>query len=153
MSKFKRYTHFEAGFNFIGKRETMEGEDLLGVKTAKEDEFYDGTPLQFDGGIQDVKVCPDGETPDLILYSRVGDVVSDFEWLATGIARDAVLPGDPATAVLAKKNGIIRTKLFTGLSTGDDVEVAGGEYITADTGEVVGKVIDADDDFARIILK
>ena len=127
MSKFKRKTHFVHGFNFQGKRTSNVGEDLITVKTEETDEYPDGTPLQFDESIEDVKICPDGERPDLILYSRVTDTLTDFEWIMTDLVKDEVKPGDPATAVLFREGQIIKTRLvdIDDLSVEDEVKATG----------------------------
>ena len=188
MSKFKRNTHFVAGFSFQGKRESNVGEDLLSVLVSGDDagdELMDGTPLKItglNGGSTaidsddyvsrsaaqrfEVEVVDAGEDFDLILYSRISDELTDFEWLMTDIMRDEVKPDDPATGVLKRGGQIIATRLYDGLTEGDDVEVGdigGGEigYITQDAGEKVGEVLsimdspdikDSDDDFALIKL-
>jgi len=141
MSKFKRNTHFLHGFNFQGKRESNVGEDLLSVKTTDTDEFPDGTPLKFDGAIDDVAIADADSRPDLILYSRVTDELSDFEWIMTDILRDEVKPGDPATAVLFKEGAILKTRLvdLDDLAVGDEVAAAGSvstDKFSQDTEEV-----------------
>lgn len=158
-NKFKRQTHFVAGFNFQGKRTSNVGEDLLSVKTADDADMLDGTPVVFDGGLQDIAVCSAEETPDAILYSRVSEELTDFEWIQTDILRDEVKPGDAATIVLFKENGIIKTRLADteALSVGDDVEIGDGTddeyYVEYSAGDVIGKVIDIEDDFVTILLK
>jgi len=158
-NKFKRQTHFVAGFNFQGKRTTNVGEDLLTAETAADTDLMDGTPVVFDGGLQTIAVCGAAVTPDAILYSRVSEELTDFEWIYTDILRDEVKPGDPATIVLFKKNGIIKTRLADAstLTVGDEVEIGDGTnnyyYAVSSGGEVVGKVIDIEDDFVTILLK
>lgn len=162
MSKFKRQTHFSYGFNFMGKRTSTVGEDLVTVLLGEDVEAMDGTPLQItgvDGDNLEVDVCTAGEAPDLILYSRVSDELTDFEWIMTDILRDEVKPGDPATGVLFKQNNIIKTRLADAetLNVEDEVEVGDVDtedaYIVAGEGEVVGKVIGVQGEFVYIQLK
>ena len=159
LNKIKRQTHFVAGFSFQGKRTSNVGEDLLTAKVAGEDtELLDGVPVVFNGELQEVDVCDAGDTPDAILYSRISEDLTDFEWIQTDILRDEVKPGDPATIVLFKTGGIIRTRLADGdLETGDEVEVGDIDnedaYIEAGDGDVIGKVIDVEDEFVTILLK
>ena len=158
MANFERKTHFVHGFNFKGKRTFDVGEDLLTVHIPEEvTELMDGTPLQFDDSIDDVIVCPDGEAPDLIAYSRVSDELTDAEWiLSESIMRDEVKPGDPLTAALYKAGNIIKTRLYTDLTDSDigsDVEVEDGEFVVEDAGTPVGTVIDVEDGFVYIQLK
>ena len=160
LNKIKRQTHFVAGFSFQGKRTSNVGEDLLTAKVAGEDtELLDGVPVVFNGELQEVDVCDAGDTPDAILYSRISEDLTDFEWIQTDILRDEVKPGDPATIVLFKTGGIIRTRLADAdtLTAGDEVEVGDIDtedaYVVADTGDVVGKVIDVENEFVTILLK
>jgi len=159
-NKVKRNIQFVYGFSFKGKRTTDVGEDLLTVN-GLDTETMDGRPLTIDsvdsdGNIQ-VSVTSAGATPDAFLYSRVSEDLTDAEWMLTTIVRDEVKPGDPATAVLNKKNGIVRTSHAdaTTLTAGDNVEVdASGDYVVADTGDVVGRVIATDgEEYVTIILK
>lgn len=142
MSKFKRKTHFLHGFSFQGKRTSNVGEDLVTIKTDEGDEYPDGTPLQYDDAIDEVKICPAGERPDLILYSRVTDTLTDFEWVMTDIMRDEVKPGDPATAALFREGQILKTRLvdIDGLEVGDDLKATGA----VDTDPFEDKIASAD---------
>lgn len=150
LNKTKRQTHFVAGFNFQGKRVSNVGEDLLSVQTefleneeGEDDNLLDGSPVQFDGSLQEVKLCEEGEEPDAIMFSRVSNELSDFEWTQTDILRDEVLPGDPATVVLYKRHGIIRTRLIdlAGLVVEDIVQVA--DYSAGD--EVVYEIAQSEE--------
>ena len=161
MAKFKRNTHFVAGFNFQGKRESNTGEDVLTVDISEDqltnDELMDGTPLTISGFTDtdatissddyvsspsaaqfEAEVTADGETPDMILYSRISDELDDFEWVMTNIQRDEVKPGDPATAVLQRKGQIIATRLVEDgeePADGDEVYINdSGEYTADDDG-------------------
>jgi len=159
-SNFVRNTHFVAGFNFQGKRQTNVGEDLL-TASGIDAETMDGTPVVFDGDIETVAVAGAGVIPDAFLYSRISEELTDAEWMLTDIVRDEVKPGDPFTIVLNKKGGIIETNLAdaTSLTAGDDVEIGdigsgANEFIVNDTGEVIGTVIETDGtDFVKILLK
>jgi len=154
-NNFVRNTHFVAGFSFKGKRTTDVGEDLL-TATGIDVETMDGTPVVFDGDMNTVAVAGDGVKPDAYLYSRISEELTDMEWLVSDIMRDEVKPGDPFTIILHKQGGIIETNLAdaTTLTAGDNVEVASGEYVVEDTGEVVGTVIETDGtDFVKILLK
>lgn len=124
-NKFKRNTHFVAGFSFKGKRTSDVGEDLL-TATGIDAETMDGTPVVFDGDIDTVAVAGAGVEPDAYLYSRISEKLSDFEWLVTDIVRDEVKKGDPFTIILHKKGGIIKTNLATTASLASDDEVAIG---------------------------
>jgi len=154
-NNFVRNTHFVAGFSFKGKRTTDVGEDLL-TATGINTETMDGTPVVFNGDINTVAVAGDAVKPDAYLYSRISEELTDMEWLVSDIMRDEVKPGDPFTIILHKQGGIIETNLAdaTTLTAGDNVEVASGEYVVEDTGEVVGTVIETDGtDFVKILLK
>jgi len=154
-NNFVRNTHFVAGFSFKGKRTTDVGEDLL-TATGIDVETMDGTPVVFNGDINTVAVAGDAVKPDAYLYSRISEELTDMEWLVSDIMRDEVKPGDPFTIILHKQGGIIETNLAdaTTLTAGDNVEVASGEYVVEDTGEVVGTVIETDGtDFVKILLK
>lgn len=155
-NNFERNTHFIAGFNFMGKRTTNVGEDLL-TATGIDTETMDGTPVVFDGDIDTVAVAGAGVKPDAYLYSRISEELTDVEWLLTDIVRDEVKPGDPFTIVLHKAGGIIETNLAdaTSLTAGDDVEVDdSGNFIVNDTGDIVGTVIETDgSEFVKILLK
>lgn len=156
----KRNVQFVYGFSFKGKRPSDAGEDLLTVNGLDE-ETMDGRPLTIDDvdsdGNIEVSITEAGEAPDAFLYSRISEDLTDAEWLLSSIVRDEVKPGDPATAVLNKKNGIIRTNHAdaTTLESGDNVEIdSDGDFVVEDTGEVVGRVIATDDEeYVTIILK
>lgn len=164
-NNFVRNTDFVYGFSFKGKRVSDVGEDLVTVLIDTEESIMDGTPLTITGvdanGNITAEVTTAGTEPDAFLYSRISEELTDAEWmLNTNIMRDEVKPGDPATAILNKKNGIIRTSLAdaTTLTVGADVEVGDvateDEFVVADVGEVVGRVIATDGaDKVTIILK
>ena len=164
-NNFVRNTHFVYGFSFKGKRTTDVGEDLLTVTIDTEEDIMDGTPVTITGVDDDgdvtVEVTTAAAEPDAFLYSRISEDLTDAEWmLANDIYRDEVKYGDPATAILKKKNGIIRTNLAdaTSLTVGDNVEVGDlateEAFVVEDTGTVVGRVIATDGaDYVTIILK
>lgn len=155
-NNFVRNTDFVAGFSFKGKRTSDVGEDLL-TATGIEVETMDGTPVVFDGDMNTVAVAGDTVKPDAYLYSRISEELTDAEWmLDTTIVRDEVKPGDPFTIILHKQGGIIETNLADAstLTAGDNVEVASGEFVVEDAGEVVGTVIETDgEDKVKILLK
>lgn len=158
-TNFVRNTNFLAGFNFMGKRTTNVGEDLLtatGIDTAT----TDGTPLVFNGDIDTVAVAGDGVKPDAYLYSRISEKLTDAEWMLTDIVRDEVKPGDPFTIILHKDGGIIETNLVDsttlGSSVGTDVFVNSGEFSVTDPATdspIVGTLIEIGTDKVKILLK
>lgn len=160
-SNFERNTHFVSGFNFMGKRTTNVGEDLL-TATGISTETMDGTPLVFNGDINTVAVAGDGVKPDAYLYSRISEDLTDAEWMLTDIVRDEVKPGDPFTIILAKPMGIIETNLVDDASTvtaGDDLYVSSGVFSATDptgdsSGVVAATAIESDgSEIIKVLLK
>lgn len=165
----KRKTNFKYGFDIMGKRTTQVGESLVGTYKAPEsweDEYpvYEGTPIQIDTDTDDeLKIAPDGEDYHGLLFSRVSDELTDFEWIEGLVERDEVQAGDPVTYIIPKKKAIIETSLLhedNTPSAGDDVYIEEGLFSNSDptgddSGEVIGEVltVDDDDEYAEIILK
>lgn len=172
----RSHTAFQFGFSLVGKRESMVGEDKIGLFDspetipANEDYIPRGTPVKVanDGsGNPVITLVSNDEVPDGLIFERIDDSLSDFELIKGLVDKDEILPGDKANFVPFKKNAVIQTDLIdddssTGFALEEDVYVKkttdnNPKFTNSnDAGtrtNTVGKIIGIEDDYIQIMLK
>ena len=171
------HTAFQFGFSLVGKRESMTGEDVVGLFTAPddiipaaEDSVPRGTPITIknDGsGNPVITLATDDEVPEGLLYDHIADDLTDFELLQGLAELDEIRPGNKATYVPVKENAIIKTDLIdddasSGFALEEDIYVKktsdnNPKFTNDDDGgtrsNVFGKIIAIDGDDITIMLK
>jgi hypothetical protein len=158
-------TVFEFGFNLIGARVSLEGEDLVGVFKAPADmptPTLSGTPVNISEVNEgEVEISADGAKPEFLLFSKVAER-ADNTFFYEGIkVEDTVEPGNPVTIVPFKSGAIVNTALLAEGYTpavGDNLYFAGGKFTATDptgdaSGVVVGVVKQVVNGRARVLLK
>lgn len=161
----EKYTNFEYGFNFKGKRRNDVGEDVIGTYIAPESwtmPVYSGTPVDIDPNNEgQLKKTADGEKPEFLLYTRVSDELTDIEMYEDVVMRDEIPAGNPVEIVRFAPSAMISTKLIADSytpSVGDALYVASGKFQNTDptgdsSGVVVGEVKAIMGDYVRVVLK
>ncbi|MFW6029201.1 MAG: hypothetical protein ACOCRO_02985 [Halanaerobiales bacterium] len=138
----KAQTSFVSGFNFKGKRESDTGEDLVngyvapeGIIPDDEDIVPTGTPVELgaNSGEMEVELVSDDTLPEFLLFSTIGDRLTDIEHIYNINYYDEIDEGNPVTLVIPRVGAIITTELFE-----DDIDTYSLEdsiYIAKSTDE------------------